>query len=169
MSNEKTTVHALDLLIEQHDDVERLIEELEAEDLPDAQKAVLFKALANNLEAHATMEEQIFYPEILSKQTEEMLLESTEEHLAIRRVLADLIATEPSDPRFAARLKVLKEEVTHHARHEEEEELFPKLRRAFRAAELQSLGARMREFFDDLMRTDPYKQVPKQTRHPAEL
>lgn len=160
---------ALDLLIEQHEDVERLLEELEDDALPDRQKRVLFRALANNIAAHAAMEEQLFYPAVRAKQTEPILLESTEEHLAVKRVLADLMATEPGDPRFAARLGVLKHELEHHARLVEEAELFPKVRKLFRAGELQSLGQQMKLLFEELMTTEPMEQVPRQTRRPAEL
>lgn len=163
------TPDALDLLIEQHDDVERLLEDLEDETLPDPQKRVLFRALANTIAAHAAMEEQLFYPAVRAKQTEPILLESTEEHLAVKRVLADLMATEPGDPRFAARLGVLKHELEHHTRLVEEGELFPQVRKLFRADELQSLGQQMRLLFDELMTTEPMKKVPRETKRPAEL
>src|SRR5687767_9999768 len=109
-------LNALDLLIEQHDEVDQLIKQLEEEDLDEQKKMFVFFELADKLAAHASMEEQIFYPAVRAKQTEEMLLEATEEHLAIKRVLADMLVTDLDAPRFDALLSVLKEEVEHHAR-----------------------------------------------------
>ncbi|HEY5952632.1 MAG TPA: hemerythrin domain-containing protein, partial [Kofleriaceae bacterium] len=113
-------LNALDLLTEQHDEVDQLMKRLEDEELEGEQKMFVFYELADKLAAHAAMEEQVFYPAVLAKQTEEMLLEATEEHLAIKRVLADMLVTELDDPRFDSLLSVLQEEVEHHAREEEE-------------------------------------------------
>lgn len=160
-------IDALELLIEQHDKVDELIEQLEDDELPDDRKAVVFRELADNIAAHSTMEEQLFYPAVKAKQTEEMLLEATEEHLAIKRVLADLMETRLDDDRFDARLSVLKEEIEHHAREEEEDILFPKLRRLMSKDELEVLGAEMLSLFERLMASEPRKEVPKQTSKPA--
>src|SRR6476469_392398 len=109
-------MNALDLLTQQHDEVDALIERLKDDELASSKKLGVFFELADKLAAHAAMEEQLFYPAVKAKQTEDILLESTFEHLAIKRVLADLMLTELDDPRFAAQLKVLGEEVEHHAR-----------------------------------------------------
>ena len=160
---------ALELLTEQHDKVDELIKQLEDEDLADDRKAVVFRELADSIAAHSTIEEKLFYPSVKAKQTEEILLESTEEHLAIKRVLADLMETRLDDERFDARLSVLKEEIEHHAREEEEDVLFPKLRKLMSREELEVLGAEMLSMFERLMTTEPRKQVPKQTDKPASV
>src|SRR5688572_4805770 len=120
----KDTIDALELLTEQHDEVEQLFSDIEESD--DAgEKEELFRELADKLAAHATMEEKIFYPSVMMEQTAELLLESTEEHLSVKRVLADLLELDADDERFDAKLTVLKEHVRHHARDEEEGKLFP--------------------------------------------
>ena len=162
-------LNALDLLTEQHDEVDDLMKQLEEGDLEGEKKNAVFVEMADKLAAHAAMEEQVFYPAVLAKQTEELLLESTEEHLAIKRVLADMLATDVDEPRFDALLSVLKEEVTHHAREEEEEKLFPKLRRLMSGEELSALGGEMLARFEALLATHPRNQVPKQTDKPAEI
>ena len=159
----------LQILTEQHDTVDELIAKLEAETIDAADKLVTFRLLADNLAAHAAMEEQLFYPAVRAKQTEEILLEATEEHLAIKRVLADLLDTDVESERFAARLSVLKEEVEHHAREEEEGDLFPKVRKLMSADELEALGGECLALFEKLMATEPRKQVPLQTDKPAEV
>ena len=165
----QNALNALDLLVEQHDKVDRLIAELEAEDLEPERKKFLFQELADNIAAHAAMEEQLFYPAVRAAQTQEILLESTEEHLAIKRVLADLMHTDQGDERFDAKLSVLKEEIEHHAREEEEQILFPKLRRMMSAEQLAALGGEMLALFERLMAHQPRTQVPKQTGRPAQI
>ncbi len=162
-------IDALDLLTSQHDEVDAFIKQLEEGDLASEKKAAAFALLADNLAAHAVMEEKVFYPAILAKKTEDVLLESTEEHLAIRRVLADLLSTPVEDERFDARIKVLKEEVTHHAREEEEDKLFPMVRKMFTGEELTALGSEMLAAFEALMAKEPRKDVPGQTRRPASI
>ena len=64
----------------------------------------------------------------MAKQTSELLHESIEEHLAIKRVLADPIEMKLDQDSFKAKISVLKENVSHHALKEEEKELFPRHR-----------------------------------------
>ena len=165
----KNALNALDLLVEQHDKVEQLFEELESAELAPERKRFVFQELADNIAAHSAMEEQLFYPAVHAAQTQEILLESTEEHLAIKRVLADLMQLELDDERFEAKLSVLKEEIEHHAREEEEQILFPKLRRMMSEETLAALGGEMLALFERLMASHPRTEVPKQTRRAAEL
>jgi len=172
MGTAKKIVHqpdALELLTEQHDKVDALIAQLEDDELESETKAMVFRELADNLAAHAAMEERLFYPAVRAKQTQEILLESTEEHLAIKRVLADLLETRLDDERFDAKLAVLKEEVEHHAREEEEDILFPKVRRLFDREELLALGGECLALFQALMAKEPRKTVPAQTTKPARI
>ena len=67
----------------------------------------------------AEMEEKVFYPALKQKDTEELLLEATEEHLSAKRLLADLMELAPSDERWMAKMKVLREQIEHHVREEE--------------------------------------------------
>ena len=121
-------MNAIDLLKSQHREVEKLFAELEkAKD--SRQKQKLFGELADSLAGHATIEEHQFYPAVRAKRTEDILLESLEEHLGIKRVLADLLKIDANDKTFDAKLKVLKEQVEHHV-GEEEKELFPKVKKA---------------------------------------
>lgn len=155
-------MNALELLKSQHDEVEDLFEQIE-EAAAAKRKADLFVELADKLAAHAKIEETLFYPAVVAKQTHDLLLESTEEHLAIKRVLADLLDLDPDDDQFDAKLAVMKEEVEHHAREEEEGELFPKLRSVLSADELDALGGEMLSMFEDLVGGAPRLSVPAET------
>ena len=164
----KDTIDALELLKMQHDEVEDLISEIEESD-DGEEKMDLFRELADKIAAHSSIEEKLFYPSVMSDGTEEQLLESTEEHLAVKRVLADMLEMEASDDRFDAKLSVLKEEIRHHARDEEEKKLFPKVRRMFTREELAGLGNELMAMFEELLEQEPRNEVPMQTREAAPL
>jgi len=162
------STNALGLLEGQHDEIEELFDQIEDTN-SGARKAKLFYELADELAAHAKIEETLFYPAVLAKQTEDILLESVEEHLAIKRVLADLLELDVDDEHFDAKLSVMKEQVQHHAREEEEGELFPKVKKLLSAEELEALGGEMLSMFEGLMRSEPRAGVPQETDAAATL
>jgi hemerythrin superfamily protein len=161
------TIDALELLRQQHDEVEDLMEQIENAD--GDEKEALFEEMADKLAAHATIEEKIFYPSVMESKTRDALIESTEEHLSIKRLLADMIELDVDDEHFDAKLKVLKEQVRHHAHDEEEDKLFPKVRRLMSADELAALGNELLAMFESLIQKEPRKQVPSETADAAPL
>lgn len=162
------TIDALELLTSQHDEVEELIGQIEDSDDAD-EKAELFKELADKLAAHSTMEEKLFYPSVMANDTCAQLLEATEEHLAVKRVLADMLDMSPDDDHWDAKLTVLKEEVRHHARDEEEGKLFPILRKTLDRDQLAGLGNDCLAFFEKLISQEPRMNVPMETAEAAPL
>ena len=98
------------------------------------------------LSVHATIEEEIFYPAfrdaVRSKDDKKMYYEAKEEHHVVKLVLPEVKEGGMAVEEFAAKCKVLKELVEHHA-DEEEKEMFPEARKALSRAELQELGERM--------------------------
>lgn len=157
---------ALTLLKEQHDEVDELISSIEKARKSERKEA-LFAQLADRLAAHATMEEKLFYPAVKAKQTEELVLESAEEHLAIKRVLADMLELDVEDEHFDAKLSVMKEQIEHHAREEEEKQLFPKVRQLLSKEERDELGNQMESMFAELLERNPRNNVPGETEHAA--
>ena len=164
--NSETTTDVLELLSSQHAEVDALFEAIEQ---GRGDKRALFTELADKLAAHATVEEKLFYPAVMANQTEDQLREAVEEHLAIKRLLADLISLRPSDDEFDAKLKVLKEQITHHAHKEEEGKLFPKAKSLLSADERAGLGNEVLVMFEELMQSHPYQQVPNETAEAAPL
>ena len=153
-------MNAIDLLKQQHDEVEELFKKIEN---ARSGKEELFDQIADALAVHSAIEEQHFYPATKDARTEELLHEAVEEHLAVKRVIADLLEMEPDDPQFEAKIKVLKEQVEHHV-EEEEKELFPKVRKMHSKDELEDLGVLMEETAQELkQRGAPRMQVPKET------
>jgi hemerythrin superfamily protein len=158
---------AIDLLESQHRQVETLLSELKSAKSTTS-KHLVFEELADHLAAHVLIEEHLFYPAIKAKRTQDILLESLEEHLAIKRVLSDLMRTSFDDETFAAKLEVLSEQVLHH--HEEEEkELFPKVKKLLDEKELVALGKKMNAAFERLLTGHPRDTVPGETDHAASL
>ena len=47
--------------------------------------------------------------------------------------------------KFKAKLKVLNDDVEHHAEEEEEGKMFPKVRKAFDSNELEELGQELKQ------------------------
>src|SRR5215211_3727013 len=117
-----------------------------------------FVEVADQLTMHIESEEQVFYPAVKAGRTEDILLESLEEHLSLKRLLADLIALDPSDKTFEAKFKVLKEQTEHHHK-EEEEHLFPKVMKLLDAGKRASLGDRMQALQADLRRSGEPREM----------
>lgn len=162
------TIDVLDLLAEQHAEVDELFEAIEN---GAGDKKELFAELADKLAAHATIEEKIFYPSVMAKETEEILHESVEEHLSIKRLLADLLAIDPENDgdEFDAKISVLKEQVSHHAHEEEEKKMFTQLRKSLSSDERAALGNECLAMFETLIDKEPRRNVPAETAEAAAL
>jgi hemerythrin-like domain-containing protein len=163
-------VNAIDLLEQQHREVEELFEEFEsAGENAKKTKERLCSELADALAVHAEIEEKLFYPESKQENTEDILRESVEEHLSMKRLLADIVEGEVEDEQFEARIEVLKEQVEHHV-EEEEKELFPKVRKALSREELDDLGTRMQTLAEELeAQGEPSKGISGDTDAPAQI
>jgi hemerythrin superfamily protein len=161
---------AIEMLKSQHREVEELFSKFDGfGENATKSKQTTFEKIADALAMHATIEEKHFYPAVKAKRTEDILLEALEEHLGIKRVIADLLKTQSSDPTFDAKVKVLKEQVEHHV-EEEESDLFPKVRKVLDKAELTALAATMKATMEVLEKKGDARQaVPAETRQAAAL
>jgi len=162
------TIDVLEILRDQHTDVDDLIAKLES---GKGDREAIFTELADKLASHATVEEQIFYPGVMNKQTAELLHESVEEHLAVKRILADMLALDLDEDEdvFKAKLAVLKDTVSHHAHEEEEGELFPILEDILDEDDRAGLGNDVLAMFEELLEGEPRQQVPEETTAAAPL
>jgi hemerythrin-like domain-containing protein len=140
---------AIALLKKDHEKVRGLLGDLEKSAMrggPKAQKLVA--QIDKELEIHTTIEEEIFYPAfrdaVSTKEDRKMYYEAKEEHHVVKLVLPEVHENGGSLEEFAAKAKVLKELVEHHA-DEEEDEMFPEARKVLSRAELRDLGVRMAE------------------------
>jgi len=136
---------ALELLTADHNRVRGLFARFQAaEGENDAQAARLAAKIFEELEIHTKIEEEIFYPAItkLNDEIHEMVTEGIEEHHVVDGLMAEVKGLTPTDEAWAAKVKVLIENVEHHA-EEEEQEMFPKVRSATNADARAELGQRL--------------------------
>jgi hemerythrin superfamily protein len=163
-------VNAIELLEKQHREVEELFEEFDdAGGGARKTKERLCRDISDQLAIHAEIEEKIFYPEAKQENTEALLRESVEEHLSMKRLVAEIMEGGTDAEQFMARMKVLHEQVERHVQAEEKE-LFPKVRKACSREELEDLGARMEKLAGDLLEEgDPSSRIPDQTDRPARI
>jgi hemerythrin superfamily protein len=133
-------MNAIDFLISQHRSMETMMAGVM--DAQDDARRRLYAEVADQLTMHISAEEVVFYPAVKAARTEDILLESLEEHLSLKRLMADLLALAPDEQTFEPKFKVLKEQAEHHHK-EEEEHLFPKVKTLLDASRLNELGAEM--------------------------
>jgi hypothetical protein len=164
----KTMLDVLELLTSQHKEADELIARLEH---GHGDRAATFAELADKLAAHCEIEEKIFYPAAMKKQTADKLHEAVEEHLSVKRLLADMLELDPKADKdqFDAKLNVVKEQLTHHAHEEEEGKLFPQLRHSMSADERAAIGNECLAMFETLMKSQPRTKIPAETAAPAPL
>ena len=154
---------ALTLLEQDHQKVKQLMGEIEkTTERGIKTREQLFNKLVEELTIHEKIEEQIFYPEVMeratSKQLEELVTESYEEHHFVDIVKAEIEGTPFDAEEWAAKFKVMMENIEHHAFEEEEGKMFPKVRRALGKDELEDMGTRMQELKEQLMEGMPAEE-----------
>lgn len=146
----------LNLIRRDHDDIFARLMALE--EILDWQRGYLQRPLVTRLvgelrkelQVHARAEELSLYKALLEldlHKLDEKGREGIAEHSSIDDAVARL--ADLCDDRYAGRedllaeVVVLKELLEHHARHEEEEELFPEIKRRFDTDARKMLGAEM--------------------------
>jgi hemerythrin-like domain-containing protein len=152
---------AITMLKEDHQTVERLFKRYEkAGDRAFAEKRKLADQIVEALSKHAAIEEQVFYPVARATVpgTEDIALESLEEHHIVKWVLSELDGMDPAAERFDAKMTVLIENVRHHVK-EEEQEFFPKVRAELDRNALAEVGKAM-EAARELAPSHPHPRSP---------
>ena len=171
---------ALSLLTADHNRVRGLFARFQAaeEDHDTAQMAQLAEKIVTELEVHATIEEEIFYPAVkgADEELKELVDEGVEEHHVADTLMAEAKTLSPDDDAWAAKMKGLIENVEHHA-EEEEQEMFPETRKAFDKQTLEDLGMRLEARKAELgaptaadkehLSTDELKELAKEQEIPG--
>lgn len=153
-TKKKVQIDAIALLKGDHKKVRALLETLDETDAP-ARRVKLLGQIETELKVHTQIEEEIFYPAFKRKAEDseemQMFLEAKEEHGLVDIMLPKVKASKPDSDQFAARAKVLKDLVLHHAK-EEEKEMFKAAKEHFDKDELKSLGDQMQRRKRELLR-----------------
>jgi hemerythrin superfamily protein len=135
---------ALALLRADHDAVLELFDKYQASRRKE-QKQKLAEQICLELTVHATIEEEIFYPELRQAEPiesiDDILNEADVEHDGAKKLIAEIEASNVDDEKFDARIKVLSEYIKHHVK-EEYRCIFPAARKA--GLDLDEMAARLR-------------------------
>ena len=133
---------ALDLLEEDHVQVDDLFEKYEQLDNAEEKKELALK-ICLALRVHAQIEEEIFYPAVRDAiENTDRIDEAIVEHAAAKQLIAEIEEMDASDELYDAKVTVLKEQVLHHI-GEEEDELFPEVESS--GIDLGALGQKLAE------------------------
>jgi len=140
---------AIALLKQDHQKVRLLLSDLEkTTDRAAGKRQKLLAEIERELTVHTKIEEQIFYPAFRDaarkSDDREIYYEAVEEHHVVDLVLPEIKKTAADTDEFAAKAKVLKDIVEHHA-EEEETEMFPRAKTILGRDELQRLGRELAE------------------------
>jgi iron-sulfur cluster repair protein YtfE (RIC family) len=152
-------MHAIDLLKADHAKVQDLFRQYEK---AGGRQREIAEKIFTELEIHATLEEELFYPalrgrvepvtaEVAESEDEEddLVSEALEEHREVKNLIKTLRALDPGDEQFQTKFAELRENVEEHVGMEEDE-LMPDAVAAL-GGELEPLGRRLEERKEQLM------------------
>ncbi len=129
----------VEVLKHDHRMVEELFAKLEKAK-GSSRKLKVFKTLKEEFMKHAAAEEKILYPRMKEVQElRDFAFEADEEHALAKYLFNELESVEPGSEVWDAKCLVLKELIEHHV-EEEEDEIFPKLKKELERDELLALG-----------------------------
>ena len=138
-------------------------------DLPDnatVERKECLEELKKTLHSHTIAEEEIVYERLLPiEHLESEVREGIEEHRLSNQLLVELNTLDVTHPQWEAKVKALKDLLTHHLK-EEEEELFAEGRKVFDSERLQELKELYLQKKEEALQED---SLLKETPMEAEL
>lgn len=137
VSEQVVPADAISLLKQDHREVEAFFAQFEKSESK-AEKGKLAAKICLALTVHAQIEEELLYPPAHAEIDHELVDEAQVEHNSARLLIAEIEQMSPGDDLFDAKVKVLSEYIKHHVK-EEENEMFPQLKRS--GIDLRELGA----------------------------
>ena len=143
---------ALALLAADHKEVSKLFkayEKLAKAEAEGDERLELAQQICEMLTAHATIEEEIFYPALRGALDADDLLDEAEvEHASAKDLIAQIEAMDPDEALYDAKVTVLGEYIAHHVQ-EEENEIFPKAKKA--KMDLDEIGTLLQARKEELL------------------
>jgi hemerythrin-like domain-containing protein len=152
---------AIALLKEDHREVKQMFKRFKAlGDTALKSKKTLVSKMVRELSIHASIEEQALYPVVRAAlpDGEKLVKEALKEHQEAKATLAELDKMAPDDEGYDDEVLTLIEEVDHHVK-EEEQEMFPKFRKAIAREDLIKMGDQMRKL-KKVVPTRPHPKAP---------
>lgn len=153
-STPRRSKDVLALLQEDHKRVQKMFRQFQKMDHTDVDgMSALVETACSELEVHAKLEEELFYPALREafigeEEQMEMLEEAQIEHDTAKGLIVSVRALQPGEARYAAAFTVLGEYVKHHI-EEEESQVFKQAKKA--KLDLQGLGEALKERRQQLM------------------
>lgn len=130
------------ILKKDHDKFKALLKKLD-DTTERAKKTRLdvFTELKDSVVEHSRLEEMHLYPELEKhKKTHELTMEGEQEHHVVDILLKELSKMDVTLEEWTAKLSVLKENLEHHIK-EEEQTLFPDGKKAIKEERLEEIAA----------------------------
>jgi hemerythrin-like domain-containing protein len=149
-NGQEQPVDAVAMLKEDHQRVRDLFAQFEGTDDLDT-KWTLAEQVFVELETHAQLEENIFYPSV-NEETEEgpeLVKESLREHEGVKQLIQELRRMGPQSREFDTKFHELMHDVEHHVA-EEEAQMFP-LAEEELAEDLDEMSVEMQELKKELL------------------
>jgi hemerythrin-like domain-containing protein len=147
---DEQSIDAIAMLKEDHQRVKDLFGQYEGTSNAEA-KWTLAEEIFVELETHAQLEENIFYPSV-NEETEEgpeLVKKSLQEHATVKQLIQELRQMGPQSAEFDAKFHELRHNVEHHV-EEEEAEMFP-LAEEELAEDLDEMSAEMQELKKEML------------------
>ena len=139
-------INAIELLKQDHLTVAALLEKIDkTTERVVKSRAELLIELKAALQLHEELEETYLYP-VLKKHTEtkDLAFEALEEHHVVDYLLKEIEKDDYDSKQWTAKFTVLKESVEHPVK-EEENDLFPKTKKALSTEQLEDIGNKMNQ------------------------
>jgi hemerythrin HHE cation binding domain-containing protein len=138
----ESKMDATHLLMEDHRKVEGLFEQFEKAG-GDGRKEKIARQICTELKVHSMIEEELFYPALRGKISDDDLDEAYVEHDGAKMLINEIEGGFADEAFYEAKVKVLQEQIEHHV--EEEEKIRGNIFQQARAADvdLEALGEQM--------------------------
>jgi hemerythrin HHE cation binding domain-containing protein len=176
LTRKERRINAIELLKADHARVKALFRQYEGAGEQHAQQRELAEQILTEIEVHATVEEELFYPALRARlgqattgqeraneeteddetdddetdeSEEDLVADALEGHQDVKALIAVLCAIDPGDAQFQAKFAELREGVEEHVGMEEDELRLDAV--AALGGELEPLGLRLEERKKQLM------------------
>lgn len=141
-------MNAIDFLLKEHNHVRKTLAGISDNSHSIKTKRKMFQSLSQDLNRHETMEHQVWYPHFkndhrLSAEVQHLLTEEKSAEKAIKQ-FDNIDLPQEWELKFSK----LKHDVEHHAQ-EEEQDLFPEVKKLLSDDQLEQIGLKMYHFKRD--------------------
>ncbi len=125
---------ALELLTAQHEELDSLFAVVSR-----TRDAALFDELSEKLTMHLALEQEVLYPVVARRVSADVMAELRAEHVAIKRLLSELVWIDVDDEEFPQLFAALGDLMVGHAAWQEDE-LFTDAAESLSRDQLEALG-----------------------------